>query len=64
MQNDGFNTGKEEEKQQLIEKVEQIVGRYPDSIYSKYLKPNLEKYKADELRRKEFFQKVMKKPKN
>ncbi len=64
MQSGGFNTGKEEEKQELIEQVEQIIERYPDSIYSSYLKPNLEKYKVDELRRKESLKKAIIKPKN
>jgi len=53
MQKGGFDTGKEAEKERLTNQVEQIIVQYPNSIYSSYFKPNLEKYKADEIRRKD-----------
>jgi hypothetical protein len=62
MQHGGFDTGKDARKEQLMTKVEQIIVQYPNSIYSGYLKPNLEKYKADEIRRKEYIEKGKIKP--
>jgi hypothetical protein len=53
LQTGAFDTGKEEIKRELTASIEEIITRYPNSMYSGYLKPNLEKYKADELRRKE-----------
>lgn len=58
MQKGGFDTGKEVEKQQLANKVEQIFEQYPNSIYLSYLKPNLEKYKANEAKRNEFYKNI------
>lgn len=55
MQTGGFNTDKAEIKQQLIEQVEQILLQHPNSVYSSYLRPNLEKYKADEARRNKLY---------
>lgn len=60
LQNGAFETDDESRKQELISKVEQIVAEHPESIYSDYLRPNLEKFKADEIRRKEMLQKAMK----
>lgn len=58
MQNDGFNTGKEAEKESLINQVEQIIEKYPTSIYSGYLKPNLAVYKAKEAKKNEFYKNI------
>lgn len=64
MQDGTFYTDKDEVKQQLTDQVEQIVVRYPQSVYSSYLKTNLEKYKAHEAQRNEFYKnmKVGQKP--
>ncbi|MGI8788057.1 MAG: hypothetical protein ACR2HG_09885 [Pyrinomonadaceae bacterium] len=62
MQKGEFDTGKEAEKQQLTNGVEQILEKYPNSIYSSYLKPNLEKYKTNEARRNDFYKNVKQKP--
>lgn len=62
MQKGGFDTGKEAEKERLTNQVEQIIVQYPNSIYSSYFKPNLEKYKADEARRNEFYKNIKKQP--
>lgn len=64
MQTGEFDTNKEEEKTQLISKVEQILEQYPNSIYSSYLRPNLEKFKTNEARRKEMLEKAKTKPGN
>ena len=58
LQNDGFNTGKDTEKESLINQVEQIIEKYPNSIYSGYLKLNLEEYKAKEVKRNEFYKNI------
>lgn len=58
MQKGGFSTGEEMEKQQLTNQVEQIIEKYPNSIYSGYLKPNLEEYKAKEVKRNEFYKNI------
>lgn len=58
MQKGGFDAGKEAEKEQLTNQVEQIFEQYPNSIYSSYLKPNLEKYKANEAKRNEFYKNI------
>ncbi len=62
MQKGGFDTGKEAEKERLTNQVEQIIVQYPNSIYSSYFKPNLEKYKADEIRRKDNIERSKIKP--
>ncbi|MEP6849543.1 MAG: hypothetical protein ABI999_11855 [Acidobacteriota bacterium] len=64
MQDGTFYTDKDETKRQLTDQVEQIATRYPQSIYSSYLKTNLEKYKAHEAQRNEFYKsmKVGQKP--
>lgn len=53
MQRSSFNTEDRSKKQALTSEIEQILSEYPNSVYSSYLRPNLEKFKADELRRKE-----------
>lgn len=58
MQKGLFDTGKEVEKQKLTTQVEQIIERYPNSIYSSYLKPNLEKSRARETKRDEFYKNI------
>lgn len=55
LQKDSFDTDKDEEKTKLIREVEQIVQTYPNSVYSDYLKPKLEKFKANEERRSGFY---------
>ncbi len=62
MQNDSFDTGKDEEKSKLINKVEQIIQKYPNSIYSEYLGKSLEKFKAHEMQRNEFYKNINRKP--
>lgn len=58
MQRGEFSTSDENKKQELIAAVEEIVILHPTSTYSSYLKTNLEKYKADELRRKQSMEKA------
>lgn len=55
LQNGAFDTGEEAKKEQLSAQVEQIFTQFPNSIYSSYLKPNLEKYKANEAKRNEAY---------
>lgn len=55
LQKDSFDTDKDEEKTKLIREVEQIVQTYPNSVYSGYLKPSLEKFKAKEEKQNEFY---------
>ncbi|MEP6849544.1 MAG: hypothetical protein ABI999_11860 [Acidobacteriota bacterium] len=64
MQYSAFGADRDEEKQQLTDQVEQIIAKYPQSIYSGYLKTNLEKFKANEAQRNEFYKnmKVGQKP--
>lgn len=57
MQAGEFSKSKDEEKEKIVREVEQLIVQYPNSIYSSYLKPNLEKYKANEERRIEFMKK-------
>lgn len=64
MQHSAFDTGKEAKKEQLNNQVEQIFVQYPNSIYSSYLKSNLEKYKARQKVLKESLEKAIIKPKN
>ncbi len=60
MQKGAFDTDIESNKRELISNLEQILIEHPGSVYSSYLRPNLEKFKADEIRRKEMLQKAMK----
>lgn len=62
MQSGEFNTTKETEKISLVNQVEQIVEQHPNSIYSNYLKPNLEKFRAMEAKREEFYKNMKQKP--
>lgn len=61
MQNSSFSTGKDTEEQ-LTKQVEQILEKYPNSVYSSYLKPNLEKARAREAKRDEFYKNIKQKP--
>lgn len=54
MQVGEFDTGKDEEKAKLVRQVEQILEQYPNSVYSSYLKKNLEKFKLSEEKRQKF----------
>lgn len=58
MQRSSFNTEDPSKKHDLISEIEQILSDYPNSVYSSYLRPNLEKFKADEVRRKEMLKKA------
>ena len=58
IQKGAFDTEKEAEKEQLTKQIEQIIVQYPNSVYSSYLKANLEKYKADEVKRNEFYKNI------
>lgn len=60
MQYGVLDTGEATKKQRLISKIEEILSAHPGSTYSSYLRPNLEKFKADEIRRKERLEKAMK----
>lgn len=62
MQKGSFDASDELRKQEVIATVDQIVLNYPVSVYSSYLRPNLEKFKIDEARRKEAMQKAVIKP--
>lgn len=55
MQKGAFDTGEEAKKEHLANQVEQIFTQFPNSIYSSYLKQNLEKYKANEAKRNEAY---------
>lgn len=58
MQAGSFNTSNEAAKEKLVSQVEQIIEKYPSSTYSMYLRPNLEKYKANEERRNKFYKNI------
>jgi hypothetical protein len=58
MQKGDFDTGKDEEKAELISQVEQIIEKYPNSTYSGYLKQNLTKFKVSEAKRDEFYKNI------
>ncbi|MFT3745752.1 MAG: hypothetical protein QM785_15860 [Pyrinomonadaceae bacterium] len=60
MQTGSFDTTNDATKQTLISEVEQILLDYPESTYSAYLRPNLQKYKGDEIRRKEWLENALK----
>lgn len=62
MQKGGFSTSKDAEKENLTKQVEQILVQYPNSIYSGYLKTNLEKFRARETKRDEFYKNMKQKP--
>lgn len=51
LQNASFDTDQSETKQRLIQTVEQLLLHHPNSLYSGYFRPNLQKYKTDEERR-------------
>lgn len=57
MQTGDFANSKDEDKN--ISEVEHIILQYPNSIYSKYLKPNLEKFKENKAKRIEFLRHAM-----
>ena len=57
MQKGSFNTDEDLKKEELSRKVEQIFTLFPESVYSTYLKENMDKYRADELKRKVIFKK-------
>ena len=59
IQQAAFDTDVGSKKQALIEDVEQIIVEHPGSVYSKYLQPNLDKFKAAELRRNEAMRKAV-----
>lgn len=56
MQTGEFYSSKDEEKN--VSEVEQIILQYPNSVYSKYLKPNLDKFKENREKRREFLRKT------
>jgi hypothetical protein len=58
LQKGEFQTSEDEEKTGLLAEVEQLVQKYPNSIYSGYLRQNLEKFQANEERRKRFVEKL------
>jgi hypothetical protein len=60
MQKGSFDTSNSAEKQSLIGLVEQIIVEHPNSVYTSYLRPNLEKYKIAEARRQEMMNKMQK----
>lgn len=60
IQRGSFYKEKEAEKEQVINQVEQVVQSYPNSVYSSYLKPNLEKYRENEAKRNEAYKNMRK----
>jgi hypothetical protein len=61
IQKGDFSTANDEEREKLAKEVEQIVVDYPSSALARQLSQNLEKFKANEARRKEMLQQVRKK---
>ena len=64
LQKGTFDTEEEAKKEELSNQVEQIFTQFPNSVYSIYLKPNLEKYKAHQIVLKESMERAVVKPKN
>ncbi|MCA1590808.1 MAG: hypothetical protein LC730_04865 [Acidobacteria bacterium] len=60
LQDQTFDTSDDLKKQELNSRIEQILILHPNSVYSGYLKPNLQKYNADELRRKQIWERKIK----
>jgi hypothetical protein len=58
MQKGSLDTGNEAAKEELISQVKQIIETHPNSVYSGYLKSNLEKFKAKEAKRNEFYKNI------
>jgi hypothetical protein len=58
MQSNQLITSDSNEKVKLVNEVEQIIERYPNSTYSAYLKPSLEKFKAHDAKLEEFKAKI------
>jgi hypothetical protein len=58
MQSNQLNTSDSNEKAKLVNQVEQIIERYPNSTYSAYLKPSLEAFKANDVKLEEFKAKI------
>jgi hypothetical protein len=58
MQSNHLFTSDLDEKAKLVNQVEQIIERYPNSTYSAYLKPSLEKFKAHDAKLEEFKAKI------
>lgn len=53
-----FTSDKDVDKKQNILVVEQIIQRFPNSVYSSYLKTNLEKSRVTETKRNEFYKRL------
>jgi len=64
IQNGGVLTSKDDEREKLVKQIEQIVADYPGSILVGQLNQSLEKFRANEIRRKEILEKAKKNPKN
>jgi hypothetical protein len=60
MQEGAFDSDNDNRKQELVATVERIVSEYPNSVYSGYLKRNLEKFKSDEVKRREALERAIK----
>jgi hypothetical protein len=58
MQKGTFDEFREKEKADLVATVENIVNKFPNSVYSKYLRENLENFKRDEVKRKSFYKNI------
>lgn len=54
MQLGDFGTSDDQKKSRLITEVERILQQFPTSVYSRYLKPNLEKFKENDEKRQKF----------
>ena len=49
---------KTDEREKFLDKVEQIINQYPNSFYAESLRQSLTKFRADEVERQEFLQKL------
>lgn len=64
IQQSDFLTAEDDERQKLTKEIEQIAAGYPNSILGGQLNQSLEKFKANEVRRKEMLEKAKIKPNN
>ena len=55
---------RDKDRLRLQDEVEQLIRTYPDSLYSDYLRSNLEKYRASEEKRQVFRKKALSEPNN
>jgi hypothetical protein len=58
MQRGAFSIDHDADKAKLVNEVEQIIEKYPNSTYSAYLKPSLDAFKAHDAKLEEFKAKI------